>query len=114
MLVAIGNDWCQTFDLVARLEDRFVGSREICEVGEHLGDAILDRERLKHVVSNKVGKVADLLHRHGLQEQIQRLVASDTETAAESSPVRWEAVEQCNVAALFEFLLQFGDVAIKA
>ena len=49
-------------------------------------------ERFEHVLAHEVGEVADGLHRHGLVEQLQRLLGFDAEPAAEIPAVLGETV----------------------
>lgn len=49
--------------------------------------------KVEHVVAHEVGEVADRLHRHGLVEELERLLVVDAEAAAEPGGVGREAVE---------------------
>ena len=49
---------------------------------DHLADTLFDIERLKHVGAHELGEVADLLHRNGLMEQVERLFVFDSEQPA--------------------------------
>ena len=106
MAVAIGHDRHQPLDLRARLEHGLVRARQVLEVRDHVLDAVLDRERLQHVGANEVGQVADGLHRHGLVEQVERLLAVDAEAAAEGSAIGRERVEELDVRHLAQAFAQ--------
>ena len=72
---------------------RSVGPVEIVKVSDQRLDTLGHRLGLEHVFADKLGQVADRLHRHGLVEQLQCLWIIDTHAAAKRAFVGREAVE---------------------
>ena len=99
MAVEIGHQWREQLDLALGLEHRLVGPVQVVEVPDQRRDARSHLERLQHVAAHEVGQVAHGLERHGLMEQLQRLLVLDAEAAPEPGAVGWEAVEHFHVAA---------------
>ena len=99
--------------LALGLEHRLVGAVEVVEVADEGLDARADLEGLEHVVAHEVGEVADRLHRHGLVEELERLLVVDAEAAAEPGGVGREAVEDLGARAA-QALAQLGDVGAEA
>ena len=92
MPLAVGGDRLEAGHLVLRLQDRLVGVVQILEVAGEGAKALLDRERLQHVVTDEVGQVADRLHRDRLVKQVERLKVGDAEPPPEGVAVGGERV----------------------
>ena len=98
--------------LALRLEHGLVGAVEVVEVADEGLDARADLEGLEHVVAHEVGEIADRLHRHGLMEELERLVVVDAEAAAEPGRVGREAVLHVRARAA-QAPAQLGDVGAE-
>ena len=68
VLSAIFHDGRKPSNLGLGLEHCLVGAIEVVEMAHQCVDAIFDWERLKHVLTDEVGQVADGFHGHSLVE----------------------------------------------
>ncbi len=106
---AIGHQRRQQLDLPLGLEHRLVRAVQVLEMSNQRRDARRDVERLEHVVAHEVRQVADRLHRHGLMEQLHRLLVPDSQQAPELRAIGREAVVQIDAGAA-QPLAQARDV----
>ena len=89
-----------------------VGAAQVIKVRQQPGNARGHIKGLQHVVAHKVGQVAHRLHRHGLMEQLQRLLAHVAEAAAKMRAVGRKAIKQGD-AALAQTCTQGGHGGAK-
>jgi len=66
-----------------------------------------------NVLAHEVGEVADRLHRHGLMEQVERLLGLDAEPATERAAVGREGVEDFNALHHPQPFLERVDVGAE-
>lgn len=107
-----GGDGLECGELFTRALDRVVGAGEVVEVGDDVADALSGVAGLEHVVADEVVEVADRLHRHGLVEELERLLGADSEKAPERHAVLGEVVEDVGAGAA-QSLPQVAQVATK-
>ncbi len=72
--------WCTGSD------HGIVGLGEVVEVADERLDAARHVEGFEHVGANEVVEVVDRLHRHGLVEQIERLLGLEAEPRRKARP----------------------------
>ena len=100
-------------DLPFRFDDSLVCGIEVIEQATQCGDARLDVGVFQHVVAHEFGNIGHRLHRHGLIEQIQCLLARQTHTPPKILTVSRKAVVQRNrrhfAQTFFEFLNIFTE-----
>jgi len=111
--LAVCNQGREQLHLPLGFEHGLVRLIEVVEMADQLLDALPGVEGLEHVAAHEVGQVAHRLHRHGLMEQLQRLLVLNAEAAPEPSAIGREAVVQL-AAAGAQALAQGADVAAKA
>ena len=94
MLLAIGDDGRKARNLGLGFQDRLVSAVEVVEVMHKRLDALFDRERLQHVLTDEISQVSDRLHGHRLMKQIQRLIVLDAKAPAKRRRVGRKRVEK--------------------
>ena len=85
-------------ELIGRRADGLMRLHEVLEVVDDRLDLRRGVDRLEHVIADEVVEVADRLHRHGLVEQLHRLLGADAEEAPHPAVVVRERVVDIGAA----------------
>ena len=113
MPIAIGDDGREPLDLITRFHDLAVRARQIIEMANHILDADVDRKRLQHVTAHETGKVADRLHRDGLQKQIDRLLSGNAEATTKVGAIGRVALVDFGARLFPQTLPERADIPTK-
>ncbi|BFO23156.1 hypothetical protein SHKM778_95440 (plasmid) [Streptomyces sp. KM77-8] len=82
------HDGRQVLDHLTGPHDLGVTGGQRVEVRDDLVDSRLGIEGFEHAFTDEIVEASDCLHRHGLVEQVEGLLAGDSEAAAQRLPVR--------------------------
>ncbi len=91
-----------------------MGAVEIVEMAYQGRDTRLDGEGFQHVLPHEFGEVAHRFHRHGLVEEIERLLVLDAEAAPPGRAVGREGVMRLHAGNPAQALAQLADIGPEA